>query len=244
MTYVRVWVPACATGEEAYSIAILLKEAMGKREVVPKVQIFATDIDDHAIVIARAARYRKSLLGGISDKRREQWFVQDGDHCAWLNEIREMCIFSTHSLVKDPPFAKLDLISCRNLLIYLSSTLQDRLIRTFHYALRPDGYLFLGTAESVTRYGKLFATVNSKHRIFQRRDIATDMPPIFPLGVTTNIAAQKPAPSAPLDDVDKRSRRIMEKYCPPYIVVDGNDKIVRFSGRLKNTSDLRPVRRA
>ena len=228
---VRVWVPACATGEEAYSIAILLKEAMGKREVVPKVQIFATDIDDHAIVIARAARYRKSRLGGISDKRRERWFVQDGDHWCLVKEIREMCIFSTHSLVKDPPFAKLDLISCRNLLIYLDSTLQDRLIRTFHYALRSGGYLFLGTAESVTRYGKLFATVNSKHRIFQRRDIAAGMLPTFPLDVTANIVAQKAAPRAPLDDVDKRSRRIMEKHFPPYIVVDDNYKIVRFSGQ-------------
>jgi two-component system CheB/CheR fusion protein len=108
--------------------------------------------------------------------RRERWFVTDSGYCCPVKEIREMCIFSIHSAVKDPPFSKLDLISCRNLLIYLEPSLQERLVRTFHYALAPGGYLFLGTSENVTRQNKLFVTLDQKHRIFQRRDVPASLP--------------------------------------------------------------------
>src|SRR3546814_3206702 len=107
---IRVWVPGCATGEEAYSIAILLKEAMAEREVAPEMQIFATDIDEHAVGIARIGRYGK-MVPGMSPERLERWFTEDGDHYRPLKEIRETCIFSVQSVVKDPPFSKLDLIS-------------------------------------------------------------------------------------------------------------------------------------
>lgn len=161
---VRIWIPACATGEEVYSIAILLKEAAGKQDAGPSFQIFATDIDTHSVAIARAARYRKSQIADIPAARRERWFVADGDHWCPVKDVREMCIFSTHSVLKDPPFSKLDLISCRNLLIYLEGVLQERLIRTFHYALAPGGYLFLGASESVTRVSS-----RRRERIDRRR---------------------------------------------------------------------------
>ncbi len=226
---VRVWVPACATGEEAYSIAIMLKEAAGERQAGFRFQIFATDIDEQAVAFARAARYRKSQIAELPVARRDRWFAADGDHWCPVKEIREMCIFSTHSVVKDPPFSRLDLISCRNLLIYLGPALQERLVRTFHYALRPGGYLFLGTSESVTRQGQLFATVDQKQRIFQRREGPASLP-------ASSAAADVPAPAdraAMLTEngIEKSARRLMEKHVPAYVVVDGNHDVVRFAGQ-------------
>jgi two-component system CheB/CheR fusion protein len=229
---VRVWIPACATGEEVYSIAILLKEAVGRRDAGPRFQIFATDIDDRAVAIARAARYRKSQLEDMPLARRERWFAADGDHCFPVKEIREMCIFSTHSAVKDPPFSKLDLISCRNLLIYLEPTLQERLIRTFHYALAPGGYLFLGTSENVTRQNKLFATLDQKHRTFQRRDVPASFPGISASpGKDTHGSGTDRSIALAENGIEKSARRLMEKHAPAYVVVDGNHDVLRFSGQ-------------
>jgi two-component system CheB/CheR fusion protein len=138
---IRVWVPGCATGEEVYSLAILLSEAMAAANVNFKVQIFGTDLDANAISVARAARYRRAHAE-VSAERLRTWFAPEGDaHCP-IKSIREMCIFSIHSVIKDAPFSKLDLISCRNVLIYLNSELQHRVIQTFHYALKPGGFLF------------------------------------------------------------------------------------------------------
>jgi two-component system, chemotaxis family, CheB/CheR fusion protein len=229
---VRVWVPACATGEEVYSIAILLKEAVGRRDAGPRFQIFATDIDDRAVAVARAARYRKSQVEDMPPARRERWFAADGDHCFPVKEIREMCIFSTHSAVKNPPFSKLNLISCRNLLIYLQPALQERLVRTFHYALAPGGYLFLGTSENVTRQNKLFATLDQKHRIFQRRDVPASFPGISTSPGTDKPGAEADRSMAPAENgVEKSARRLMEKHAPAYVVVDGNHGVLRFSGQ-------------
>lgn len=143
-----------------------------------------------------------------------------------------MCIFSIHSAVKDPPFSKLDLISCRNLLIYLEPSLQERLVRTFHYALAPGGYLFLGTSENVTRQNKLFATLDQKHRIFQRRDVPASLP-----GMSASPGADSPGPAADRlttlaeNGLEKSARRLMEKHAPAYVVVDGNYDVLRFSGQ-------------
>ena len=179
---IRIWVPGCSTGEEAYSIAILLRETLEERHAGREVTIFGTDIDANAVAIARAGRYRKET-SGLSPERLERWFVRAGDDYCPVAEIRNMCVFSTHSLVKDPPFSKLDLISCRNVLIYLEEELQDRLMRTFHYALLPGGYLFLGTAEGVTRNSRLFTALDKKNRILQRRDAGGALPEFQPQGV-------------------------------------------------------------
>ena len=152
---IRVWVPGCATGEEVYSIAILLKEAIDQQSGNPKVQIFGTDIDDARSRIARTGRYDKTTAG-VSPERVERWFAGDGNEFRPVKEVREMCVFSVQSVVKDPPFSKLDLISCRNLLIYMDASLQDRVMRTFHYALNPNGFLFLGPSESVSRAIQIF----------------------------------------------------------------------------------------
>jgi two-component system CheB/CheR fusion protein len=228
---IRVWVPACATGEEAYSIAILLAEAAPSRKGGPKIQIFATDIDEHAIATARAAHYRKPVLADVSEERRQRWFVKEDDSYCPVKSIRETCVFSTHSVAKDPPFSKLDLIVCRNLLIYLNTALQERVLRTFHYALRSNGVLFLGTSESIARQTNLYATIDKKHRIYRRRETATALPG-FPL-VAARAAADATATATPApseSNVDKDARRVMEKHLPAYVVVDANHDVIRFSG--------------
>ena len=228
---VRVWVAGCATGEEAFTLAILLREAMDARRPKPKVQIFATDIDDRAITAARLGRYR-GPVAGVSPERIERWFKQEGDDFCVVPEIREMCVFSVHSVIKDPPFSKLDLISCRNLLIYIDPPMQDRVLHSFHYALKPGGRLFLGSSESVTRTTKLFATRDKKQRIFERRDVEGALlssPPSRSAGIPIPVPHSMPYPS-PSDRIEKGARRAMEKHNPPHVVIDKSHQIVRFSG--------------
>jgi two-component system CheB/CheR fusion protein len=228
---VRVWVPACSTGEEVYSIAILLREATDKLTAKPDFQIFATDIDENAITTARAARYPLASFDGMSAARRERWFGAVGEQFSPIKEIREMCIFSVHSVIKDPPFSKLDLISCRNLMIYLEGPAQDRAMRIFHYALQPGGFLFLGSSENVTRHSKLFGAVDQKARIFRRRDVAATLPDHLS-GLGPEVAGRGTVPQllANGNGVEKSVRRLMERHVPAYVVVDANHDILRFSG--------------
>ena len=225
---IRLWIPGCATGEEVYSIAILFKEALNGREAAPSVQIFGTDIDDSAVAFARAGRYRKTA--GLSGQRLARWFAEDGEEYCPIKPIREMCVFSTHSVVKDPPFSKLDLISCRNLLIYMDADLQDRVLKTFHYALNPDGILFLGPAEGVARQSRLFETLDKKHRVFRRLAAEVTLPPPSPsLPALRHPAAPSQIPQD-TDRIGRSAKRIADKYSPVYLVVDKGNNIVRFSG--------------
>jgi two-component system, chemotaxis family, CheB/CheR fusion protein len=166
---VRVWVPGCATGEEACSLAILLQEHMDTLTAPPRVQIFATDIDDTAIAAARLGRYPKTLVEGLSETRLRRFFTQSQGTFCITKEIRELCIFSVHNLVRDPPFSMMSLVSCRNLLIYMNTELQARVLPVFHYSLLPGGTLLLGGSESVAQHSNLFDTVDKAARIFQRR---------------------------------------------------------------------------
>lgn len=166
---VRIWVPGCATGEEVFSIGILLREHMDTLTEPPRVQIFATDIGEPALTIARAARYPAALLESVSPERCKRFFLEDGASYVVSKDVRELCIFSPHSVIRDPPFSRMDLISCRNLLIYFGIETQNRVIPLFHYALRPDGYLFLGLAENVSNFNDLFAPLEEHHRLFRRR---------------------------------------------------------------------------
>jgi len=166
---VRVWVPGCATGEEAYSLAILIREYVDRINAPPKVQIFATDIDDSAISVARLGRYPASLVEGISPARLARFFTHSHGGYVVSKEIRNLCTFSMHNLVRDPPFSMMSLVSCRNLLIYMNNEMQARIIPIFHYALVPDGVLLLGSAESAMHHTDLFTTLDKAARIFQRR---------------------------------------------------------------------------
>ncbi|QGW63763.1 PAS domain S-box protein [Lysobacter soli] len=229
----RVWTPACATGEEAYSIAISLAEAIAARRGGPKVQIFATDIDDRAINAARAGRFR-APLPGVSAERLERWFIQDGEHYVVVKPIREMVVFSPHSAIKDPPFSRLDLISCRNLLIYMNSELQEHLIRTFHYALRPGGVLMLGPSESLGRNTALFSVLDKKHRLYSRRaDGRASLPMTTPkrlAGIDTVARVPTVRGGGIEDAIDRNARRVLDKHSPAYVVIDANHDVLRFSG--------------
>jgi two-component system CheB/CheR fusion protein len=166
---VRVWVPGCATGEEAYSLAILLREHMDTLVAPPKAQIFATDIDDLGIATARLGRYPKTLVEGLSKERLQKYFAESqGSYCV-SREVRELCTFSVHNVVRDPPFSMMSLVSCRNLLIYMDTELQSQIIPVFHYSLLPEGVLLLGGAESVSQHAGLFDTIDKAARIFKRR---------------------------------------------------------------------------
>ncbi len=230
-TPIRVWVAGCASGEEVYSIAILLQEAIDELKSPVKLQVFGTDLDPNAIAVARTARYRNPMPG-LSPDRLARWFVRDGDHFCPVKRIRDVCVFSVHSLVKDPPFSKLDIISCRNVMIYLNSELQRRVIETFHYALKPGAYLFLGPSEGATRDRALFRDVDRKYRILQRRD---DTQPTLPgfrpidtstFGRSTDI---KP-PGGASETIDRSIRSAMERLSPAMLVINRHQDIIRFSG--------------
>ncbi|HYC04974.1 MAG TPA: CheR family methyltransferase [Azospirillaceae bacterium] len=234
---VRIWVPGCATGEEAYSIAMLLREAMDRLDVRPQVQLFATDIDDAALATARLGRYPAALLTGIGPERLRRFFMPSGNGMAVSKEIRDLCIFSSHSIVRDPPFSRMDLISCRNLLIYLGPELQAKVLPMFHYALRPKGYLFLGISENVTQHAALFSPVDKKHRLFQRLD---------PVGPTASHASFVAGPRSPaVTPPSLRTEappsgsalrrcvevRMLEQFAPPHVVVSAAGDVVYFSPR-------------
>jgi two-component system CheB/CheR fusion protein len=169
-SWVRVWTTGCSTGEEAYSLAILFREQMEAMKQSFKLQVFATDIDSRAIDVARAGVYPASVAADVSSERLARFFSQDGDSYRINKNIRDTLVFSEHDLIRDPPFSKLDLISCRNLLIYLGPELQRTLIPLFHYGLNPGGSLFLGSSESIGDFAELFAPLDRKAKLYQRLD--------------------------------------------------------------------------
>ena len=238
---VRVWVPGCATGEEAYSIAILLSEfAAGLGSAAPRIQVFATDIDEAAISTARAGRYPSSLMSAISPAHLERFFVVSGDGAYTVaKQVRELCTFSAHSLTRDPPFSRIDLVSCRNLLIYLDSDLQAAIIPAFHYALVPEGILLLGSAETVSRHENLFEALDRAHRIFRRRD--TPSPPIQMQGRAFHReqhpamdadTGAAPARRSKLRTASRANARVLERFGPAFIVVDPQGVVVQYSSRI------------
>ncbi len=232
---IRVWVTGCSTGEEAYSIAILLREELEKRVTPPQVQIFATDIDETALSIARAARYTATIVRSVSPERLQRFFVHEAGDYRVVKGLRDMCIFSTHSVIRDPPFSRLDLISCRNLLIYMKPTLQAQIIPLFHYSLRPSGYLFLGPSENTTRYGDLFSILDRRSRLFRRRDLVSRAP--LPLQQFMPRSRQHPAgreegPNELLRRPDLLRRiaaTIVDHFAPAHVIVDEAGQALYFS---------------
>ena len=232
---VRVWVPGSSTGEEAYSIAILLREHLERSSSPPKVQVFATDIDETALSVARAARYPASVVKEVSPERLRRFFVHEAGTYRVIKELRDMCIFSAHSVIRDPPFSRLDLISCRNLLIYLKSGLQAQVIPLFHYALRPSGYLFLGSSENVSRHSELFTSLDRKNRIFRRRDLVAR--PLLPLQqflpqMRREAAGPEENNSGLLqrsDTLRRAANAIVEHFAPTFVIVDETGQTLYFS---------------
>ncbi len=247
---IRVWVPGCSTGEEAYSIAILLRERMEDLKENFRIQIFATDIDRESIDHARAGVYPSSIIADVSPERLAYFFDQeqaDGSGYRIHRNIRDMLVFSEHDVIKDPPFSKLDLISCRNLLIYMGPDLQKKLMPLFHYALSPGGMLFLGSSESVGDFTTHFITIDRKAKIYQRK--ADD------LGRGTGIARLLTRP--PADELAKQMgsvavkdsklpwheiavRAILEHYSPVGALVSEHGDIHYFLGSTGRFLQLTP----
>jgi two-component system CheB/CheR fusion protein len=233
---VRVWVPGCSTGEEAYSLAILLREHMERLANIPKVQVFATDIDDRALSAARAGRYPAALLDGMDPERLGRFFRSEPGLYVVTKEVRDLCVFSSHSVIRDPPFSRMDFVSCRNLLIYFNAALQDQVLPTVHYALKPNGFLFLGPSENISRHSELFATVDKKHRIFQRRP-AVGPGVQVPRWMSKRQTLAKPrAGQEQSMHKDNHLReliesRVLESFAPAHIVVDSEGDILFYSAR-------------
>jgi two-component system CheB/CheR fusion protein len=232
---VRVWVPGCSTGDEAYSIAILLREQMDRMEAPPKVQIFATDIDEAAMAVARAARYPANSVKEVSSERLKRFFVREAGTYRLMKQLRDMCIFSTHSVIRDPPFSRLDLISCRNLLIYLQPILQAQIIPLFHYSLRPGGCLFLGLSENVSRFSELFHSLDKRNRVFRRRDLVARPPlPLRQFFRSARVVKTRSEPNQdghlqPSELLRDVASTIVERFAPAYVIVDEFGDVLYFS---------------
>jgi two-component system CheB/CheR fusion protein len=226
---VRIWVPGCSSGEEAYSLAILIREYMTKRKKHFSVQIFATDLAPEAIDIGRKGEYPDGIAVDVKPERLERYFVRADNGYRVGKDIREMVVFATQNLINDPPFAKLDLLSCRNLLIYLDASLQKRLVPLFHYSLKPGGVLFLGSSESLGSSADLFESIDNKWKLYRRKEVATG-----------TYVTKFPAPS-PLDgehppkDWDALSSDVLQRNPPRNLARLANESLLR---RLVPTSLL------
>ena len=218
---IRIWVPGCSTGEEAYSIGILLQEQMEMLKQIFKVQIFATDIDSRAIVQARSGVYPASISIDISPERLERFFTQDSSGNYRIQKsIRDMIVFSEQDIIKDPPFSKLDLLSCRNVLIYMDRELQKKLIPLFHYALNPGGFLFLGPSETVGEFDNLFDTLDRKSKLYRKKDVSNGLLPIgtFIPPRLESRETKRPSGKAPIESKPQlrelTEQTMLQYYCP------------------------------
>jgi two-component system CheB/CheR fusion protein len=229
----RVWVPGCGTGEEALSIAILFQEAMEKTGKHLNVQIFATDIDTDAIDKARLGEYPESIAADINPERLKRSFVRKDGRYKIRQEIREMVVYAVQNFISDPPFSRLDLISCRNVLIYLDNDLQKQILPLFHFTLNPNGFLFLGSSETIGGAVDLYATVDSKWKIFQRKGPVHHRLSEYP-AMTLPAAVVRPyhKEESPRE-VNVRTlmeRIVLEEYAPPTILINNRYDVLYLQG--------------
>ncbi len=230
---VRVWIVGCATGEEAYSIAMLLLEEAARREVRPDLQIFATDLDGKALATAREGRYPAAIAADVSDERLRRFFVRDGDQYRIRRDVRDLIVFAVHSVLRDPPFSRMDLISCRNLMIYLDRDVQQQVCSTFQYALRPEGYLFLGSSETADNPPDLFTTLDREARIYQAVGRDPDRLPLLPRMLSPvrlpELTGSPKSGRAPGVIHAALHRQILEDIAPPAMLVDDHHAVVNLS---------------
>jgi two-component system, chemotaxis family, CheB/CheR fusion protein len=239
---VRVWAAACATGEEAYSVAMLLCEYASTLPSPPAIQVFGTDLDEAAVAHARRGHYTLNDVADVSPERLREFFVKEGEGFTVRRELRETLLFVRHNLIKDPPFSRLDLVTCRNLLIYFNRAAQRRATDVLYFALKPAGYLFLGTSETLEGAGDLFATCDKEQHIYQSRGvmprakISVELSPS--LRVDRGAAAERaPQPPALRERTPERlhgvelHRRLLEVYGAPSVVVNEDYDIIHLSER-------------
>ena len=235
---IRIWVPGCSSGEEVYSLAIVLMEFLAEREAYFPLQFFGTDINVRALERARAGFYLANIIADVSPERLRRYFVKSDKGYRISKSIREMCVFARQNLTVDPPFSNLDLISCRNVLIYLGMPLQRKIFPVFHYALRPDGYLLLGASETIGSFVELFTLADKKSKLYAKKPVVsrpaftfgrglqegTMDAPLALLGAASQVAAVKP-------EVQKQADRlVLSHYSPSGVVVNRQMDVLQFRG--------------
>ncbi|MGM3306483.1 chemotaxis protein CheB [Anabaena sp. WFMT] len=232
---IRIWVTGCATGQEVYSIAICLLEFLEDVISKPAIQIFATDINEIGIEKARSGIYKQNEITDISPERLRRFFIEVEGGYQISKSIREQCIFARQNLISDPPFSNLDLITCRNLLIYLDSGLQKQLMTIFHYSLKPTGFLMLGNSESAGEFSDLFALVDRKHKIYSKKLVATNLNFNFSSGhypvARVNLDKKMSEKSWDIDDLHKEADQlVLNRYAPVGVLISDNMDILQFRG--------------
>ncbi len=240
---IRIWLPGSSTGEEVYSVAINLFEFLEGSAVRPTIQIFGTDVSQRVVEKARSGIFGEAIESEVSPDRLRGFFTRIDRGYQINKPIREMCVFARQDVTRDPPFSKMDLISCRNVMIYFEPELQQRLIPLFHYALKPSGFLFLGTAESIGRFSDLFEVVAQKSKLFRKRAGSRPSPQTGtfsvvhngPLTESSRTAAQESAREV----MRKSDKALMDRFCPPAVLVDHNLEILQFRGAV--TPYLQPA---
>jgi two-component system, chemotaxis family, CheB/CheR fusion protein len=232
---IRIWVCGCATGEEAYTVAMLTLEEAAKHELRPAIQIFGSDLDSRALALAREGRFPTAIEADVSEERLRRFFVREGDHYRIRQEVRDIVLFAMHDVLKDPPFSHVDLISCRNVLIYLDRDIQEQVCTTFHYALNPAGFLLVGSSETVDQPAGLFRCIDRGARLYQSTTKVGDRPRLVPrlLGPARIREPTIPlvrglSPTAALNEAALH-RRAIESAAPPSVLVDEAHRILHLS---------------
>jgi two-component system, chemotaxis family, CheB/CheR fusion protein len=246
---VRVWVAGCATGEEAYSLGMLLLEHASSLRHPPQLQIFATDIDEDALGEARGGLYPEVISVDVSPQRLDRFFSNDDGHYRIRKELRELMLFSPHNILRDPPFSRLDLVSCRNLMIYLNRDAQDRVLNMFHFGLRTEGYLFLGLSESAEGPAMQFSALDAKQRIYIRSTVPSTLGADSMVTSGYQHVQRAIAPSATPDralaSYGQLHQRMVEQFAPPSVLVNDDLDVVHVSehaGRFLQIDGGEPTR--
>lgn len=234
---IRIWVPGCSTGEEAYSIVISLLESFGESNADLPIKVLATDVNETSLAKARAGTYPENIASDVSPERLRRFFRKVDGQYTISKAVRDMCVFAVHDVARDPPFARMDLISCRNVLIYFDATLQRRILPLFHYALRPNGFLVLGPSESIGTFTDLFAPADRENQLFTRTLAASRFP--LPGGGGSGAHAREfggrlptemPADGAGLAEVQREAERILSRFAPAGVLVDDHLTVLQFRG--------------
>jgi two-component system CheB/CheR fusion protein len=237
---IRMWAPGCSTGEETYSLAMTLLEFLGDKAPSFQIQIFGTDLNEKGILRARAGLYRESIAEDVSPERLRRFFIKADEGYRINKAVRDICVFARQNLASDPPFSQMNLVACRNLLIYLGATLQKRVVPILHYALKPMGFLILGGSESVSAFPNLFTAVDKKHKIYSKKATASRLHYDFsqthyPIGSGADLVSKVPesqgSPELELDVQVEADRLVLKNYAPVGVVINSAMEVVQFRGR-------------
>jgi two-component system CheB/CheR fusion protein len=239
---IRMWAPGCSTGEETYSLAINLLEFLGDRASSYQIQIFGTDLNEKSVEKARTGFYRASIAEEISPTRLQRFFIKGDDGYRVNKAVRDMCIFARQNLASDPPFSQMNLVACRNLVIYIQPVLQKKIIPILHYALKPSGFLFMGSSETVSGYPNLFSVVDKKHKIYSKKQAVTRLPyelvhsylppssGFNPVGRTSNLKITA-KPQSDREAEAEADRLVLKHHSPVGVVVNSAMEVIQFRGR-------------